>query len=411
MPTEAEIDFILDAARHRGRDGWGVWANGTELRGRGEIPQWAREFLKRTSMVVGNFRAAPTTEAESREDILQPYSGWVHNGVIANDREFGQFEIDSQCLPVALGTKEEPAERFLERIMGLHGSFSLMRVFGPSIRYAANYKPLYWGFGETGAVLLASLSSGLPCRSWSVPPYSVGELTRGGLSWTSPIPRRQSDSALVACSGGLDSVTAAYLLRETGKEVTLVHFSYGCLAEKKERERIEKIAAAGKFPLIFLTIPFSALGGSLIEGRYEADGIKGAEYAHDWISARNLVMLSLLTALAETRGHGYIAFGGNLEEAGAYPDNEEEFAERFAAVLPFAVQNGVKIDLLHPVSHLMKHEIVKEGLRLGVPFELTWSCYGDGERHCGTCGPCFMRKTAFDRNGRRDPVFEEEAGA
>ncbi len=116
-------------------------------------------------------------------------------------------------------------------------------------------------------------------------------------------------------------------------------------------------------------------------------------------------MLSILTAWAETNEYGYIAFGGNLEESGAYPDNEQEFGRRFNNILPYATQNGIKVELLQPVSNLMKHEIVKMGNEYKVPWELTWSCYSNKDKHCNSCAPCFMRKTAFERNGMTDPVF------
>ena len=133
--------------------------------------------------------------------------------------------------------------------------------------------------------------------------------------------------------------------------------------------------------------------------------IEGTEYAKDWVSARNLLMLSILTAWAETNDFGYIGFGGNLEESGAYPDNEQEFGRKFNEILPYSTQNGVAITLLQPVSTYMKHEIVKKGNEIGVPYELTWSCYSDQSDHCDNCAPCFMRKTAFERNGLKDPVF------
>jgi 7-cyano-7-deazaguanine synthase len=146
--------------------------------------------------------------------------------------------------------------------------------------------------------------------------------------------------------------------------------------------------------------------GTITEGSYHQDGIEGTEYANDWVSARNLLMLSILTAYAETNDYGYIAFGGNGEESQSFPDNEQEFGRRFNAILPFAVQNGVKIELLQPLATLFKHEIVKLGTELGVPYDLTWSCYSDQDTHCGHCGPCYMRKIAFERNGLKDPVFK-----
>ena len=65
------------------------------------------------------------------------------------------------------------------------------------------------------------------------------------------------------------------------------------------------------------------------------------------------------------------------------------------------------VRLVTPVGRLMKHEIVKQGVKLGVPYDLTWSCYSGGDRHCGECGPCTMRSLAFQRNGRKDPVFNQ----
>lgn len=60
-----------------------------------------------------------------------------------------------------------------------------------------------------------------------------------------------------------------------------------------------------------------------------------------------------------------------------------------------------------PVGNLVKHEIVKMGLQIGAPLHLTWSCYEGGDKHCGKCGPCYMRKTAFEINGVKDPVEYE----
>jgi len=138
-----------------------------------------------------------------------------------------------------------------------------------------------------------------------------------------------------------------------------------------------------------------------------ADGIAGAEYAHEWVPARNLVMLSTAVAYAEAHNYGYIYLGTNLEEASVYPDNEEQFILDFNNLLYGAVQNGVKIEIKTPLGGLMKHEIVLFGLECNAPFHLTWSCYKGGEKHCGKCGPCFMRRTAFERNGLVDPVEYE----
>lgn len=402
--SRQDVFFILNEAHKRGRDGWGFWADGEVFRGLGTPTAEAVEKLIASRMVVGNFRATPTTEKESRVHLLQPYGGVVHNGMIANDKELGNAAIDSMVLgPLLQNVRTlEALKRALHKVTG---SYAIAFCRGDLMLLAANYKPIHIQKSIFG-ILFASMPYMLPGESTPFPPYSVAKVSGGNITY-SPLPRKQNKKVAVSCSGGLDSVTVLYFLKSHGFKVTLVHFLYGCLAEKEEVERVRKISEHGGFDLAFIEVPRGTMGGTIVEGHYHAEdtGIASAEYAHDWVSARNLVMLSLLTAFAEKNGMGYIAFGGNLEESGAYPDNEEEFGRRFNEVLPFATQNGVKIELLQPVSQLMKHEIVKLGVSLKVPYELTWSCYGNGKKHCGKCGPCFMRKMAFKRNGLKDPVF------
>ncbi len=399
-----DVEFIIENARKRGRDGWGFWIDGDKITGIGQIPEYIIDRLSNAERVVGNFRATPTTEIETQIHYLQPYKGVVHNGTIANDKELGNPIIDSMVLGDLMKGVSNLSD-MLERLKQVVGSFALAFFNGNSLFLGANYKPIHWR-RELKGVCFASQPYMLPFDSVPFPPYSLARVDGSNIEIIE-IPRTQTRKVAVSCSGGLDSTTVLYLLKEQGYEVTLVHFLYNCLAEEREVERVRKIAKHGNFNLVFIPIP-NVLSGTLMEGHYYSNdsGLPGAEYAYDWVSARNLVMLSLLTAFAESNNYGYIAFGGNLEESGAYPDNEEEFGRRFNEILPFAVQNGVKIELIQPLAHLMKHEIVKLGLSLDVPYELTWSCYGNGERHCGKCGPCYMRKVAFERNGFKDPVFD-----
>ncbi len=95
----------------------------------------------------------------------------------------------------------------------------------------------------------------------------------------------------------------------------------------------------------------------------------------------------------------------------SYPDNEPEFINRLNQVMPYAVHLPYKLSINMPVGNMMKREIVKKGLEIGAPLHLTWSCYESGDYHCGTCGPCYMRKTAFKMNNTCDPVFAHEVSA
>ncbi len=401
---------ILETANERGRDGWGVEYDKGEVRALGiEITKHPKFYeLLASETLVGNHRATPTTESESRENNLQPYGGIFHNGIIANDEELNggtKPEIDSMVLPkiIQRNNTDGPSE-LKEAVEKIKGSFAIAFTcaFG-DIMLACNYKPIYYRRFDHGFAF-ASMPEMLIENAIKMKPYSV--LTYRALTdylMGMDLTRKQSKKVMVSASSGLDSTVVAYMLKKRGHDVELVHFTYGCVAESREINRIKAIAFQGNFPLRFVELP-KVLSGSIVEGKYHQEGIEGTEYAHDWVSARNLLMLSILTAMAETHGAGYIAFGGNLEESGSYPDNESEFGRMFNAVLPYATQNGVKIELLQPVGNLMKHEIVQQGISAGAALDLTWSCYGGGEHHCGKCGPCFMRKTAFERNGIKDPV-------
>lgn len=361
---------------------------------------------------LGNWRATPTTEVE--HGLLQPYGGVVHNGTIANADELGLLagEIDSQVLPRVLDRRSLAS--FWASIGRLRGSYAIAAsgAAEPVALLACNYKPIYYA-DIAGAVYFSSMArhfAGLLAPGVApvkMPPYSVLELPGfQSASLVQAPPKR----AVVIASAGLDSTTVAAMLARDGYEVLLLHFRYGCQAGSREADRIPRIAAALGARFHIADLDYGAMRGTsgiMTPGGAVAGPVEGAEWAHEWVPARNLVMLAWATAFAEANGFHYIALGNNLEEAGAYPDNEEEMTTLFGALLPNAVQNGYGMEVLAPVGHLMKHEIVRIGLDIGAPYGETWSCYHDGERHCGECGPCYMRRTAFERNGALDPVFKE----
>jgi len=396
QPDPGKLEAIRDRARDRGRDG-------------GQLVRYA--LPNGGSAFLGNWRATPTTERERGR--LQPYEGIVHNGTIANDQELGRQagEIDSEVLPRVLVDRSSLAA-LRDQLVRVVGSYALGIFTGRSIVLAANYKPIHYYAGER-AVYFSSLAHHLApvvARGHAplpVAPYSLIDLVTFE---TLPIARETSRRALVIASAGLDSTTVAALLIEQGYTVTLLHFRYGCTAESKEAALIPLLAARLGCAYDFLPIDYTKFKGRspILQAGIVAPAIAGAEFAHEWVPARNLVMLALAAAYAEANGYHTIALGNNLEEAGAYPDNEQQFTLQFDGLLDYAVRAGYALRVVAPVAHLMKHEIVREGLRLHVPYEITWSCYHAGDQHCGQCGPCFMRREAFARNGVVDPVFAGE---
>ena len=433
---------VWDASIERGRDAWGVINVTTRER-------WSpfnadQPDFREVGCYIGNRRAEPTTEwvQDKTDQDTQPFTtpgGWniVHNGTIANDRDIisslskraGWYEprtkIDTESVGIALDVYSqtmEPLGAVDATIRRLKGSFALLMVHNddPStIWYAVNYKPLYVA-AVPGGVIAASQRHYFPDQGTygvnpaQVPPYTMGRITPGkGLEVIQSLyEEKVANRVLVVCSGGLDSTVAAAKYVREGNDVTLLHLMYGAKAEGQEVLSVKEIAANLGCEAVFLATSFFSQSAPSSLTNPDAQivtgfgGADGAEYGHEWVPARNTVMIALALAYAEANGYDTLVLGNNLEESGGgYPDNEQEFINRWNDLIPFAVKPYADIVIEQPLGALMKHEIVALGITLDAPFAATWSCYSGGNAHCGTCGPCFMRRTAFEMNGAVDPVM------
>lgn len=369
--------------------------------------------------LVANMRAEPTTEYVQQKSTLdqQPYicGAWsvVHNGTVANDAELrnGRLTttIDSAAIAEQLANVGLGFEEFCRVIRKIKGSYAILATNEDAFArfyVAANYRPVWYIKTELG-FFFASARHYFPEEyvPVMVQPYTALLFTpRGVQASASLYPEQELEGrrrALVVCSGGLDSVvSAAYAQKRLGMDIHLLHFKYGSRAEGPEVDAVLRVGEFLECPVTVFPLPvYSKSDSPLLDpDSAVAGGEAGAEFAHEWVPARNLLLLSVATAFAEARGIETIVLGNNLEEAGAYPDNEPEFIARFNDLLPFAVGDGKRMRVIMPVGNLMKHEIVKLGHDVGAPMHLTWSCYRAGEHHCGTCGPCYMRRKAFQIN-------------
>lgn len=445
------LSEVIVRAEDRGRDSWGYYAKLRDGSGRYERfvsspSKTGIKFPENISWIINNNRAEPTTEyiRDKTLNDVQPFvnHNWIvaHNGTIANDKaiytKYGMnpvdTRIDSAVIPALLNDRFadifDPSEVVNLLVRELIGSYALAvgnNRYPDDLLLLVNYKPLYLAYSSSNDYLIfTSLESYMSDHAnldeklksdlnvVQIPPYSyvhIKSTSNGIVVKNTSIKPENNRKALVVCSGGLDSTVVATKAIRDGYDVTLLHFLYGCRAEEKEKVSI--IAIAERLGCQYLFVSTSVftetIGGSPLTNTATtvfSDGVAGAEFAHEWVPARNLIMLSVATGIAESKGYDTIMLGNNLEESGAYADNEMQFVLRFADILPYATQVNRHISIQMPVGNLMKHEIVKLGLEIGAPLDLTWSCYDNGSLHCGICGPCFMRKTAFQINHKPEVI-------
>ena len=150
-------------------------------------------------------------------------------------------------------------------------------------------------------------------------------------------------------------------------------------------------------------------GGQDIEHASYAEQIakQGEGRVSTYVPFRNGLLLSIATAYADSLFPGEeveIFYGAHADDAAgrAYADCSPEFAEAMGKAINIGTYGNIHIS--RPLINMNKAEVVKTGLALNVPYELTWSCYEGGDKQCGTCGTCIDRKAAFEANGRKDPV-------
>lgn len=419
------VSALIMNGEKRGRDSWGVVAGTEKASVRKVGPPTNVELPMSWGLMpwaVATCRAEPTTEhvRNKTEQDIPPFTEHgvtvAHNGTIANDAELARLwdcrlptRIDSRVLPGLVSHSVDDDSIAMKLTELVKGSFAMAAGVGKRLVLATNFKPLYLRTMPNGVTYFTSCPP-LGWRGWeAMEPYTMKVFEpNGGVVTYSLRPIVGDSRSLVVCSGGMDSTVAAALEKDAGRNVELLHFRYGCRAERAEGRAVQAVADALGAPLRVVeldTLFTQVIGHSPLTGTGEhAAGEAGAEYAHEWVPGRNLVMLSIATAIAEAYGIKRVVLGNNLEEAGAYPDNEPAFIDRLNDVMPYAVGHNREVNITMPVGNLMKHEIVRLGVDVGAPLDVTWSCYEDGDVHCGDCGPCFMRKVAHEMQGLPDGV-------
>ncbi len=226
-------------------------------------------------------------------------------------------------------------------------------------------------------------------------------------------PSTRQPRAVVLLSGGLDSSTTLALAVERGFAPYTLAFRYGQRHER-ELEAAHRVAQAlGSREHKVIDIDLRLFGGSALTAdipvpHARTDSEIGEGIPPTYVPARNLVFLSLATAYAEVLGADDIFLGINFQDYSGYPDCRPEFLDSFQQTANLATKAGTEdgrtLRYHAPLLYMTKAAIVREGTRLGVPWELTWSCYEGGAEACGTCDSCLLRLRGFGEAGETDPL-------
>ncbi|MDD5630105.1 MAG: 7-cyano-7-deazaguanine synthase QueC [Elusimicrobia bacterium] len=219
--------------------------------------------------------------------------------------------------------------------------------------------------------------------------------------------------AVVLLSGGLDSATALYWARGRGYEAVALSAHYGQRHARELRAaRAVARRAGAEFVRLGLRLPW--LGSSSLVDRSRslpdipARRIGKGRIPSTYVPGRNAVFLSLAISLADAKGAEAVVIGSNAQDFSGYPDCRPEFIAAFAKAAHLGTRRGAegkRLSVLAPLQRLDKAGIVRLALRLGVPLELTWSCYAGGRRPCGRCDSCKLRARGFAAAHAADPAL------
>ena len=214
--------------------------------------------------------------------------------------------------------------------------------------------------------------------------------------------------SIIIYSGGLDSTTLLYEERE--RIAVAVTFDYGsnhaareiaCARRHCAELGIEHIIIDLAFISRYFNSSLTAGADAIPEGNYDDENMRSTV-----VPFRNGIMLSVACGLAESRGLKRVLIANHGGDHAIYPDCRPEFVKAMDSAMTAGTYEGVK--LVAPYTNITKGDIVRRGVKMGVDYSTTYSCYRGGERHCGRCGTCRERKEAFAEAGIIDPTNYED---
>ena len=218
--------------------------------------------------------------------------------------------------------------------------------------------------------------------------------------------------AVVLLSGGLDSTTCVAQAIADGCKVTALSFRYG-QRHSRELDSAKAVADFYNRDHIIVDLDLSSFRSALTREEIDVPENRenvGSDIPVTYVPARNIIMLSVAAGLCESVDADRIYIGVNSVDYSGYPDCRPEFIQAFRDMLAVGTKAGAEgnpIQIVTPIQHSSKADIVRLGKRLGAPLHLTWSCYEGGEKACGRCDSCRLRLEGFREAGYEDEIEYE----
>lgn len=218
------------------------------------------------------------------------------------------------------------------------------------------------------------------------------------------------EGAVVCVSGGLDSCVTTAIARADGHQLYLCHVTYQQRTWRRELQAFQDIARFFGVPeerqLVAELPHLGRIGGSsLTDGsRTVPHGESGAGIPDTYVPFRNTQVIAVAVAWAEVVSAEAVYVGATQVDFSGYPDCRSEYFEAYRKLIELGTRPETHVELVTPLINLGKAEIVRRGLELGAPLELSWSCYEREDRACGQCESCRLRLAAFRDAGVPDPI-------
>lgn len=214
-------------------------------------------------------------------------------------------------------------------------------------------------------------------------------------------------TGVILLSGGMDSVTTLYFAMEKGYRLSCLIFDYN-QRHRKEIKYAKKICQLNHSDYYIVETDFLWVKSSLTDRKVKVPlnrDLAKKDIPATYVSGRNIIFLSYAFSLAESIRAKKIFIGAHIQDYSGYPDCRPEFLGDFQKAVNLGLRNK-GIEIAAPLIDKNKKEIIELGIKLGVPFQYTWSCYKGESKPCLKCDSCRFRVSAFEELGLDDPLLD-----